>query len=45
MTRVPEMLASGIPVAFGHDCVMDPGTAWAAATCSRSPTWGSTWPR
>ena len=24
MTRVPEMLASGIPVAFGHDCVMDP---------------------
>ena len=24
MTRVPEMLAAGIPVAFGHDCVMDP---------------------
>lgn len=24
MTRVPEMLATGIPVAFGHDCVMDP---------------------
>ena len=24
MTRVPEMLALGIPVAFGHDCVMDP---------------------
>jgi len=24
MTRVPEMLAQGIPVAFGHDCVMDP---------------------
>ncbi|MGC4059867.1 MAG: amidohydrolase family protein [Aquabacterium sp.] len=24
MTRVPEMLAHGIPVAFGHDCVMDP---------------------
>ena len=24
MTRVPELLASGIPVAFGHDCVMDP---------------------
>ena len=24
MTRVPEMLASGIEVAFGHDCVMDP---------------------
>ena len=24
MTRVPELLAAGIPVAFGHDCVMDP---------------------
>ena len=24
MTRVPEMLARGIDVAFGHDCVMDP---------------------
>jgi cytosine deaminase len=24
MTRVPEMLAMGINVAFGHDCVMDP---------------------
>ena len=24
MTRVPEMLACGIDVAFGHDCVMDP---------------------
>jgi cytosine/creatinine deaminase len=24
LTRVPEMLAEGIPVAFGHDCVMDP---------------------
>ena len=24
MTRVPELMAAGIPVAFGHDCVMDP---------------------
>ena len=24
MTRVPEMLAAGIDVAFGHDCAMDP---------------------
>ena len=24
MTRVPEMRAHGIPVAFGHDCVLDP---------------------
>jgi len=24
MTRVPELLEAGVPVAFGHDCVMDP---------------------
>ena len=24
MTRVPELLAAGLDVAFGHDCVMDP---------------------
>ena len=24
MTRVKEMMAAGIPVALGHDCVMDP---------------------
>jgi cytosine deaminase len=24
MTRVPELLAAGIDVAFGHDCVLDP---------------------
>jgi cytosine deaminase len=24
MTRVPELLAAGIDVAFGHDCAMDP---------------------
>ncbi len=24
MTRVPELLAAGIPVAFGQDCVLDP---------------------
>jgi cytosine/creatinine deaminase len=24
MTRVPELTAAGIDVAFGHDCVMDP---------------------
>ena len=24
MMRVPELLAAGVPVAFGHDCVMDP---------------------
>ncbi|MBG9386846.1 amidohydrolase family protein [Caenimonas aquaedulcis] len=24
MTRVPELMAGGVTVAFGHDCVMDP---------------------
>ena len=24
MTRVPELLAAGVPVAFGQDCAMDP---------------------
>jgi cytosine deaminase len=24
MTRVPELLAAGVTVGFGHDCVMDP---------------------
>ena len=24
LTRVPELMTAGIPVAFGHDCVMDP---------------------
>jgi cytosine deaminase len=31
MTRVPEMLAHGIDVAFGHDCVMDPWYSLGAA--------------
>ncbi len=24
LTRVPELMAAGVTVAFGHDCVMDP---------------------
>jgi cytosine deaminase len=24
MTRVPELIAAGVDVAFGHDCVLDP---------------------
>jgi cytosine deaminase len=24
MTRVPELMAAGVNVAFGHDCAMDP---------------------
>jgi cytosine/creatinine deaminase len=31
MTRVPEMLAHGINVGFGHDCVMDPWYALGSA--------------
>ncbi len=31
MTRVPEQLAAGLTVAFGHDCVMDPWYSLGAA--------------
>ena len=31
MTRVPELMAAGINVAFGHDCVMDPWYAMGSA--------------
>ena len=31
MTRVPELLAAGVPVAFGHDCVMDPWSPLGSA--------------
>ena len=31
MTRVPELLAFGVNVAFGHDCVMDP---WYSLGCA-----------
>ena len=31
MTRVPELLATGVNVAFGHDCVMDPWYSLGAA--------------
>jgi cytosine deaminase len=31
MTRVPELMAAGVPVAFGHDCVMDPWYAMGSA--------------
>jgi cytosine deaminase len=24
LTRIPELMAKGVPVGFGHDCVMDP---------------------
>jgi cytosine deaminase len=31
MTRVPELMNAGVPVAFGHDCVMDPWYALGSA--------------
>ncbi|PLZ02781.1 cytosine deaminase [Burkholderia sp. WAC0059] len=31
MTRVPELMAAGIDVAFGHDCVMDPWYSFGSA--------------
>ena len=31
MTRVPELLAAGVNVAFGHDCAMDPWYALGSA--------------
>ena len=31
LTRVPELMGSGVPVAFGHDCVMDPWYALGSA--------------
>jgi cytosine/creatinine deaminase len=31
MTRVPELLAHGVTVAFGHDCVMDPWYSMGSA--------------
>ncbi|PKU21523.1 amidohydrolase family protein [Telmatospirillum siberiense] len=31
MTRVPELMAGGVTVAFGHDCVMDPWYSMGSA--------------
>ena len=31
MTRVPELMAGGVNVSFGHDCVMDPWYALGSA--------------
>ncbi|HVO08048.1 MAG TPA: amidohydrolase family protein [Burkholderiaceae bacterium] len=31
ITRVPELQAAGVPVAFGHDCVLDPWYALGSA--------------
>ncbi len=31
MTRVPELLAAGVQVGFGHDCVLDPWYSFGSA--------------
>jgi cytosine deaminase len=31
MTRVPELIAAGVNVGFGHDCVLDPWYALGSA--------------
>ncbi len=31
MTRVPELMAAGVNLAFGHDCVMDPWYSFGSA--------------
>ena len=36
MTRLPELLAAGLTVAFGQDCVMDP---WYGLGSSDSRNW------
>ena len=40
MTRVPELMAAGLTVAFGHDCVMDPWYALGTADMLEVATMG-----
>ena len=40
MTRVPEMRAHGINVAFGHDCVMDPWYSLGSRRHARRRAYG-----
>jgi cytosine deaminase len=41
LTRVPELRAAGVNVAFGQDCTMDPWYPLARPTCWRSLIWAS----
>ena len=38
MTRVPELIAAGVTVAFGHDCVMDPWYALGSGDMASTTT-------
>src|SRR5256885_16098611 len=40
MTRVPELLAAGVNVAFGHDCVMDPWYGMGSGDMLEGPHMG-----
>jgi len=40
LTRV--LMAAGLTVAFGHDCMVVRSIRWARATCSRSRRWACT---
>ena len=40
MTRVPELMAAGVNVAFGHDCVMDPWYSLGSADMLEVATMG-----
>ncbi|MDI4634843.1 amidohydrolase family protein [Pelomonas sp. V22] len=40
MTRVPELLAAGLDVAFGHDCVLDPWYSMGSADMLEVATMG-----
>ena len=40
MTRVPELMAAGLTVAFGHDCVMDPWYSLGSADMLESAHMG-----
>jgi cytosine deaminase len=45
MTRVPELMAAGVNVAFGHDCVMDPWYSLGSGDMLEVATWACTWRR
>lgn len=45
LTRVREMLAMGINVGWGQDCVPDPGTRSALLTCWMWRSRGVMWRR
>ena len=43
MTRVPDLMAAGVNVAFGHDCVMDPWYGMASGDMLEVTHMAYTW--